>query len=41
MSATGPDAGLLKPYGATPAYVSLIANDFDQANQKAWEIGII
>lgn len=41
MSATGPDAGLLKPYGATPAYVSLIANDFDQANQRAWEIGII
>jgi hypothetical protein len=41
MSATGPDAGLRKPYGATPAYVSLIVNDFDQANQKAWEIGII
>jgi hypothetical protein len=41
MSATGPDAGLLKPYGATPAYVSLIASDFDQANQKAWEIGLV
>lgn len=41
MSATGPDAGLRKPYGATPAYVSLIVNDFDQANQKAWEIGIL
>jgi hypothetical protein len=40
MSATGPDRGLLKPYGATPAYVSLISTDFDRANEKAWEVGI-
>jgi hypothetical protein len=40
MSATSADAGLRKPYGATPAYVSMIINDFDLANQKAWEVGV-
>src|SRR5262249_14711827 len=27
------------PYGAFPGYISLIAADFNLANEKAWEIG--
>jgi len=39
MSATGASSGLLKPYGATPGYVSLLETDFNLANEKAWETG--
>ncbi|HYB43684.1 MAG TPA: OprD family outer membrane porin [Candidatus Methylomirabilis sp.] len=39
MSATGETSGLLKPYGATPGYVSLLETDFNLANEKAWETG--
>jgi len=39
VSATGADAGIRSPYGAFPGYISLIAADFNLANEKAWEIG--
>jgi hypothetical protein len=39
-SATGSDAGIRSPYGAWPGYISLLAADFNLANEKAWEVGV-
>jgi hypothetical protein len=41
MSATGPDSGIRSPYGGWQGYISLIETDFNLANEKAWEIGLI
>jgi hypothetical protein len=40
MSATGPNSGVLVPYGGWQGYISLIETDFNLANEKAWEIGV-
>jgi hypothetical protein len=39
MSATGPNSGVLVPYGGWQGYVSLAETDFNLANEKAWEVG--
>ncbi len=40
MSATGPNSGVLVPYGGWVGYISLIETDFNLANEKAWETGV-
>src|SRR5262245_30688961 len=40
MSATGPNSGVLVPYGGWQGYVSLAETDFNLANEKAWETGV-
>jgi len=39
MSVTGPNSGVLAPYGGWVGYISLIETDFNLANEKAWETG--
>jgi len=39
MSATGSEVGVRSPYGGWRGYISLLATDFNLANEKAWEVG--
>src|SRR5215831_18149902 len=39
MSATGSEVGVRSPYGVWRGYRSLLATDFNLANEKAWEVG--
>ena len=36
MSITGPDAGVVSPYGTRPSYVDLMQRSFNLANEKAY-----